>query len=73
MAEEGNGKPKTALLDELEKGPWPSFVKEIKSACQTSDAPKDLLGQLELSYEERRRRATGSMAGWWVCWATAAA
>jgi len=33
MANEGNGKPKTELLDELEKGPWPSFVKEIKSAC----------------------------------------
>ena len=22
---------KTPLVDELEKGPWPSFVKEIKS------------------------------------------
>jgi sulfite reductase alpha subunit len=22
--------PKTPLLDELEKGPWPSFVTEIK-------------------------------------------
>ena len=54
MADESNGKPKTELLDELEKGPWPSFVKEIKSACQTSDAPKDLLGQLELSYEEKK-------------------
>jgi sulfite reductase alpha subunit len=54
MAEDSNGKPKTALLDELEKGPWPSFVKEIKSACQTSDTPKDLLGQLELSYQERK-------------------
>lgn len=54
MAEDSNGKPKTELLDELEKGPWPSFVKEIKSACQTSDTPKDLLGQLELSYRERK-------------------
>jgi len=54
MANEGNGKPKTELLDELEKGPWPSFVKEIKSACKTSDAPKDLLGQLELSYREKK-------------------
>ncbi len=54
MAEDGNGRPKTELLDELEKGPWPSFVKEIKSACQTSEAPKDLLRQLELSYEERK-------------------
>jgi len=54
MANEGNGKPKTELLDELEKGPWPSFVKEIKSACETSDTPKDLLGQLELSYREKK-------------------
>ncbi len=54
MADGSNGKPKTELLDQLEKGPWPSFVKEIKSACETSDAPKDLLGQLELSYEEKK-------------------
>ena len=50
----GNGKPKTELLDELEKGPWPSFVKEIKAACAGSDSPKDLLGQLELSYQEKK-------------------
>ena len=50
----GNGKPKTKLLDELEKGPWPSFVKEIKAACDGSDSPNDLLGQLELSYEEKK-------------------
>jgi len=42
---------KTPLLDELEKGPWPSFVKEIK---KEEDRPmvQDLLGQLERSYEE---------------------
>lgn len=53
MADGNNGKPKTELLDELEKGPWPSFVKEIKSACQSSDSAKDLLGQLELSYKQK--------------------
>jgi dissimilatory sulfite reductase alpha subunit len=53
MADASNGKPKTELLDELEKGPWPSFVKEIKLACETSDAPKDLLGQVELSYKQK--------------------
>jgi sulfite reductase alpha subunit len=53
MAESSNGKPKTELLDELEKGPWPSFVREIKQACESSDSPKDLLGQLELSYHQR--------------------
>jgi sulfite reductase alpha subunit len=46
-------KPKTKLLDELEKGPWPSFVKEIKQAAEASPMAKDLLGQLELSYEEK--------------------
>ncbi len=45
--------PHTPLLDELETGPWPSFVKEIKDAAQTSDMSKDLLGLLELSYKER--------------------
>jgi sulfite reductase alpha subunit len=48
-----NGKPKTELLDELEKGPWPSFVKEIKRAAEGSPMAEDLLGQLELSYEEK--------------------
>ena len=43
--------PATPLLDDLEKGPWPSFVKEIK---KEADRPmvKDLLGILERSYEE---------------------
>jgi sulfite reductase alpha subunit len=49
-----NGKPKTELLDQLEKGPWPSFVKEIKKAGESSPVCDDLLGQLELSYEEKR-------------------
>jgi sulfite reductase alpha subunit len=48
-----NGRPKTELLDELEKGPWPSFVKEIKKAAEGSPMAEDLLGQLELSYEEK--------------------
>lgn len=49
-----NGKPKTELLDQLESGPWPSFVKEIKQAAATSPMSEDLLGQLELSYQERK-------------------
>jgi len=47
-------KPKTKLLDELEKGPWPSFVKEIKRAGEKNPVCDDLLGQLELSYEEKQ-------------------
>lgn len=57
-AEEGkkpsNGQVNTKLLDELERGPWPSFVTEIKSAAKTNDSARDLLGQLELSYEDRK-------------------
>jgi len=46
-------KVNTPLLDELEKGPWPSFVTEIKKAQEVSPMAKGLLGQLELSYEEK--------------------
>ena len=53
MADE-NGKSKTTLLDELEKGPWPSFVTEIKKTSDVSPMCDDLLGQLELSYEEKK-------------------
>ncbi len=45
--------PKTPKLDELEKGPWPSFVKEIKLAAETSPMSRDLLGLLEQSYNEK--------------------
>ena len=54
MADATNGKPKTELLDQLEQGPWPSFVKEIKSASQSSEKATDLLRQLERSYEEKK-------------------
>lgn len=44
----------TPLLDELEKGPWPSFVTEIKKAAKTSEMANDELGQLEKSYRTKR-------------------
>ena len=47
-------KVNTPLLDELEKGPWPSFVREIKKARATSSMCDGLLGQLELSYKEKK-------------------
>jgi dissimilatory sulfite reductase alpha subunit len=50
MADE---KRATPLLDELEKGPWPSFVKEIKAAAKAKPTAEDLLGQLELSYRDK--------------------
>ncbi len=48
-----NGNGKTPKLDELEKGAWPSFVKEIKTEAKKNPMAKDLLGQLERSYEEK--------------------
>ncbi len=46
----GNGTP---LLDELEKGPWPSFVTQIKESAKDHDQCKDLLALLERSYREK--------------------
>ena len=55
----------TPLLDQLETGPWPSFVSDIKQEAEyraanpdnvefqvPADAPDDLLGVLELTYKE---------------------
>ncbi len=44
---------KTPMLDELESGPWPSFVTHMKQAASKNAMSKDLLGLLEQSYEER--------------------
>lgn len=44
---------KTPMLDDLEKGAWPSFVKEIKKAAVKSNTAKDLLGILERSYKDK--------------------
>jgi len=46
-------KHKTPLLDELEKGPWPSFVTDIKRMAEKKPACDDLLGLMELSYQEK--------------------
>lgn len=43
----------TPLLDKLEEGLWPSFVKEIKRAAEKNPAAKDLLGIVELSYKDK--------------------
>jgi sulfite reductase alpha subunit len=44
----------TPLLDELEKGPFPSFVTEIKKAAAKTDMAADELGVLEKCYREKR-------------------
>ena len=61
-------KHETRLLDELEDGPWPSFVKGLKRLRDSDDkqyAPmmNDLLGQLEHSYETTRGYWKGGTAG----------
>jgi sulfite reductase alpha subunit len=45
--------PKTPMLDQLERGPWPSFVKEMKRAAEKNPMAQDALGVLERSYEEK--------------------
>ena len=45
----------TPMMDELEKGPWPSFVTEIKRAAEKKDSAKDLLKQQEEAFSEIRR------------------
>jgi dissimilatory sulfite reductase alpha subunit len=44
---------KTPLLDDLEDGPWPSFVTEMKRAAEKKESAKDLLLQLERSYVDK--------------------
>ena len=49
----------TPMLDELENGPWPSFISGIKRLrdkhpdARVNGVANDLLGQLEHSYETR--------------------
>ncbi len=54
MAEDEKLPPaETPLLDDLEQGPWPSFVTEIKRAAAKKEMARDLLRQLERSYRDR--------------------
>ena len=46
-------KHKTPLLDELEKGPWPSFVSDIKQIAERKPMCDDLLGVMEQSYVDK--------------------
>jgi sulfite reductase alpha subunit len=43
----------TPMLDQLEQGPWPSFVTGLKRLAQENDMAVDLLGQLETSYQNK--------------------
>ncbi len=58
----------TPMLDSLESGPWPSFVSGLKRLADSEGeqyAPmmKDLLGQLEHSYETRKGYWKGGTVG----------
>jgi dissimilatory sulfite reductase alpha subunit len=53
----------TPMLDELENGPWPSFVTGLKRLAQNSDMVVDLLGQLETSYETKQGYWKGGTVG----------
>jgi sulfite reductase alpha subunit len=46
-------KTETPLLDDLEKGKWPSFVKDMKQAAEKKPMAKDLMRQLEQSYKDK--------------------
>jgi sulfite reductase alpha subunit len=53
----------TPMLDQLESGPWPSFVSGLKRLAKNSDMMVDLLGQLETSYETRKGYWKGGTVG----------
>jgi len=42
------------MIDELEKGPWPSYIKELKRRAEKNDSVKDLIRVQELSFKDRR-------------------
>jgi sulfite reductase alpha subunit len=53
----------TPNLDQLESGPWPSFVTGIKKLAENNDMAVDLLGQLEESYQTRKGYWKGGTVG----------
>ena len=53
----------TPMLDQLESGPWPSFVTGLKRLAQENDMMVDLLGQLETSYKTRKGYWKGGTVG----------
>ena len=53
----------TPLLDELESGPWPSFVTGLKRLANDKDYMVDLMGQLETSYRTRKGYWKGGTVG----------
>lgn len=53
----------TPMLDELETGPWPSFVTGLKRLAKDKDYVVDLLGTLETSYRTKKGYWKGGTVG----------
>jgi sulfite reductase alpha subunit len=53
----------TPLLDQLESGPWPSFVTGLKRLAKDKDYVVDVLGHLEHSYKTRKGYWKGGTVG----------
>ena len=53
----------TPNLDQLEDGPWPSFVTGLKALAKDKDYVVDLLGQLETSYRTKKGYWKGGTVG----------
>jgi len=53
----------TPMLDQLESGPWPSFVTGLKRLAKDNDMMVDLMGQLETSYQTRKGYWKGGTVG----------
>lgn len=53
----------TPNLDQLESGPWPSFVTGLKELAKDKDYVVDLLGQLETSYQTKKGYWKGGTVG----------
>ena len=55
--------PDTPLLDQLESGPWPSFVTGLKRLAKDNGMMADMLAQLETSYANRKGYWKGGTVG----------
>ena len=53
----------TPNLDQLESGPWPSFVTGLKRLAKDKDYVADILGHLEHSYKTRKGYWKGGTVG----------
>ena len=53
----------TPMLDQLESGPWPSFVTGLKRLAKDNDMAVDLMGQLEASYQTKKGYWKGGTVG----------